>query len=151
MNTLANIPTKVHLTPAGAPGTWQHALVTFIFYGPLPSDQRDELGAIVLAMLKNNRNHFPRYAYAAHIDKDGNVFADFASGPLEKHRVARRFIDHVDNLNGAMRKLADVLKFSDKDRIEMFDTLRSWIATDARALEHIEDEIPGYKKPEVQS
>jgi hypothetical protein len=142
------MPKSLAIAPAGEPWSWQYRLVAFIFHsGALPSDLRDQLGAITLAMLKNNRNHFPRFAYSAHIDADGNLLADYASGPAPSQREARKLVGHVEVVNAAMRHLADAIKLDDADRIDMFDTLRAWIATDARATKNIREEIPGYQPP----
>jgi len=131
----------IHLAGAETQeSTWQFRVLSFLLRGNvLPRDITEEATAILLAVLQNNRNHFPRYAYKAYIDKDGMMTADFATGPKETQREARRQVGHVEHVREMFRTIADFLKLSDDDRIAMFTALRNWVATDDRAQADLDD------------
>ena len=136
---------KENLTPETDPNEWQGKVLMFLRYGGVSSDMRAELLAIVLAMLNNNRNIYPRYAYQAHIDKDGNVFADFAPTRDERTWVKRKLIGTTIVLRDMIRDLADGLDLTDAERIAMFNTLKQWCATDDRDLKHAQETTPDWK------
>ena len=86
---------------------------------------------ILRAAMHNNGNRYPRFGYGAEIGLDGMVYCRFALTP--KDQVRKFFVDHVDNIVAAYRRLADTLKLDDKDREELFELLRSWMEKDHRA------------------
>ena len=147
MNSPNTLPTlrKESLTPELDPSAWQGKVLLFLLHGKLPSDTRNELLAIVLGMMQNNRNHYPRYAYQAHIDKDGNVFADFAQSHDERTWVKRKLIGPTIMLRDLMRDLADNLDLTDGQRVAMFNTLKAWIATDERDIKLAQETTPGWQ------
>lgn len=119
--------------------TWQYRAVE------ATGGNRSQLGAIVIAMLGKAPDNPPRFGSAAVITSDGYVQAHFQSKDGQWHEGA--FVGAVDDLVGNFRGLADHLKLSDAERVEMFDELRKWISVDYRA--HATDELGGPKQAGV--
>lgn len=92
---------------------------------------QSQLGAILIAILGRAPDHPPRFGSGAVITSDGYVLAHFQDIRGEWHAGA--FVSSVDELVGNFRGLADHLKLSDAERVEMFNELRMWITTDERA------------------
>ena len=92
---------------------------------------QSRLGCIIIAMLGRLPLHPPRIRGLAVIMENGIVVADMElrNG---KGYLATPLGDVVE-LRDNMRGLADHLKLSDAERIEMFNELRMWLATDLRA------------------
>lgn len=91
------------------------------------------LGSIFLAALgkrpPSNRRMFSRHAV---ITKSGKVVADFIDSRGDVH--AAQIVCTVQELRDNFRGLADHCKLSDKDREELFNTIRSWISRDYSGL-----------------
>ena len=68
---------------------------------------------------------------AAKIAKNGNIVADVATkdGRILKWR---KLFDNTAEMEGAFRQLADRLKLSDADRIDMFNAVKRWVVCDYR-------------------
>lgn len=73
----------------------------------------------------------PFFCSAGSIALNGNVCADLA----DKHGIVRRntlvFKDETE-MTKAFRELADDLKLSDRDRLELFKCAKAWIVCDYR-------------------
>ena len=149
MSETASSPpiSKINLTPEADPTTWQGKALMFLLHsGRMPTDIRDEMTAIILAILKNNRNHYPRYAYQCYVDAKGEMYADFAPSPHRDTWIKRKHVGSTITVRDTMRALADGLDLSDAERMDMFQTLRRWIFRDDRDQPN-PDTIPGYVKP----
>ena len=67
----------------------------------------------------------------ATIAPDGKVLCDY----IDRDQVIwrqRPIYDSEDELIGAFRRIADKLKFNDRDRIAMFAALKRWVSRDMR-------------------
>jgi hypothetical protein len=73
----------------------------------------------------------PALTTAAKIDKTGAVVADVCdrSGGIHKDQVL--FKTEIE-MRDAFRRLADRLKLSDPDRVEMFKYAQAWVVADRR-------------------
>lgn len=95
------------------------------------------LNLIVLAMLRLHK-HLPRLEPGANIDKQG-IVTSFMVTEKDKSilygTVALRYavLGKVQDINDALRRLADHCKLSDTDRKAMFKAFADWISHDARA------------------
>lgn len=72
----------------------------------------------------------PMFISYAHIDLGGRVVAKLLEkdGTIHEQPV----FDNEQQFIYAMRKLADHLKLSDRDRTQMFTVLQKWVASDKR-------------------
>lgn len=93
---------------------------------------RSMLGAILLAVLGKQRRTVPQFRGQATITSNGFVLCDY----LDKSGQIRfgAFLCDVADLTRNFRGLADHLRLTDAERVEMFDALRNWIAKDYRAI-----------------
>ena len=73
----------------------------------------------------------PRFGRIARIDKEGMVFSDCVDGYGVKHKA--ECLGPVERIIDNFRGLADHLKLTDDERIELFSELKKWFAYDARA------------------
>lgn len=104
--------------------TWQYRAVEATG-GP-----KSLLGAILLAVLKKQRNTRPQFIGNATITSDGFVMCSFVTRDGEHKHSA--FVCDVPDLVRNFRGLADHLKLTDAERNELFLAVRNWIATDYR-------------------
>lgn len=88
------------------------------------------LGAIVICALGHMPKHAPRFRGTATITSDGFVICTFQK--RDGSWVSGLVCDVAD-LNKNLRRLTDHCKLSDAERVEFFDKMRQWIATDYRA------------------
>lgn len=93
---------------------------------------QSRLGCILIAVIGRMPLNPPRIRGNAVILEDGTVLADV------ELRNGKGFLatnlGSIEELVGNFRGLADHLKLSDKDRVEMFNELRMWCAKDFRAI-----------------
>jgi len=95
-------------------------------------------GAILLAVLGRATTP-PRLGRQAKINHLGIVITSITT---KSHGWNANIpICHKDDMIGAFRKLCDVLKFTDADRIELFKELRMWIERDDSAPYDIEERL----------
>lgn len=73
----------------------------------------------------------PFYCSNPKIDKRGCIVADLIMPDGFKYKNAVIFISE-DQMQGTFRKLADRLKFSDAERIDLFVCARHWVKADFR-------------------
>ena len=74
------------------------------------------------------------------IMKDGTVCADMIVN--DGHDIARNFVLYptLKDLEGAFRRLADGIKLSDADRVDLFSAVQNWISVDYRQrVDEVED------------
>ncbi len=87
-------------------------------------------GMIVLAILARQPKNGPAFSNTCDILPDGKVVSNVRRyGQWGQPEV----IGTVETVRDNMRRLADHCKFSDADRLAMFDELRKWIRKDFRA------------------
>jgi hypothetical protein len=91
---------------------------------------KSKLGCILLACIGRGQNKVPRFGRQAIITSDGYVTCPFLDRHGEGH--AHSLVCTVDDLVRNFRGLADHLKLSDEERIEMFAAVRKWVSTDYR-------------------
>lgn len=71
------------------------------------------------------------YCSAARIDKSGRIVADMVSRSGVKTKDSVVFESDLQ-MRGVFRRLADMMKLSDRDRIEMFHAVQRWVVADRR-------------------
>ena len=73
----------------------------------------------------------PSLTSAARIDKAGRIVADMVDRQGRKRKDQVIFASEI-KLRDSFRRLADHLKLSDGDRIEMFHAVQRWVVADRR-------------------
>ena len=94
--------------------------------------QQTMLGAVLIAIMGQVPRRPPMFdVRGAYIDQDGNVFV----GGTNRHGeyVSSCPLGTVSDLGREFNRLADDLKFTDAERLDMFEGLRKWIVRDYRA------------------
>jgi hypothetical protein len=87
----------------------------------------------------------PFFCSAGKVEKGGNITADMVNriGRVEKKvTVYRSEIEMRDDF----RRLADRLKLSDADRIQMFTALKNWVVADRRLDPAMDPKDPDAKR-----
>lgn len=97
---------------------------------------QSRLGCILICMLGYMPKNPPRMRGLAVITSDGRVLVDCQLAGQAQFFATD--IGSVEEVRDNMRGLADHLKLSDADRVEMFDELRKWFARDFRATSTLE-------------
>lgn len=90
------------------------------------------LGCFVLAVLGMQHGvRPPRFGSTANIDKDGLLYSHMqaADGQIFQNHC----LGPVEDVRDNFRRLADHLKLSDSERVELLGELKKWIRHDARA------------------
>lgn len=87
----------------------------------------------------------PFYCSAAKVNKAGQVVADVVSKSGEIVKDAKVFDSEIA-LRDAFRHLADRLKLSDADRIEMFKCAQRWVVADRRLDPNFDPQDPDAKR-----
>lgn len=119
-------------------------------------------GAVLLSVLAHNydehmpvllRAVFPGFVSiaapflttAARVMKNGAIVADVcrATGKIDKKAVLYR---NEIALRDDFRRLADRLKFSDEDRVEMFAAVKKWVVADYRLDPSMDPQDPDAKR-----
>lgn len=85
------------------------------------------------------------YCSAARVDKSGRIVADMVSryGTKTKDSVV---FDSEIQMRGVFRRLADMMKLSDRDRIEMFHAVQNWVVADRRLDPAMDPKDPDAKR-----
>lgn len=92
------------------------------------------LGCMVLRVTNHPVSKPPRFSlrnHSAAILPNGQVVADFQDRDGLGFRAT--LIGHVHDIRDQFRFLADHLKLSDAERLEMFAELRKWLSRDLRS------------------
>lgn len=113
------------LAREAARATWQFRAVA------ATTGNRTKLGAIVIAILGKAPNNPPAFNNAAKVTANGLILCDYWERDGSVHRGA--LVGSVQEVVGNFNGLADHLKLSDGQRLEMFGKLRAWITEDERA------------------
>lgn len=134
---------------------WQTRMLVRTRYEPL--------GMVVLSVLAHNFDDklllwlaaaFPGFhsistpflCSAGKIDKRGRVVADVVwedcSLPVKGEPIFR----NTRHMEGTFRKLADKMKLSDADRVEMFEAVRKWVVADTRLDPTMNPQDPDAKR-----
>lgn len=120
------------------------------------------MGAVVLSVLSHNFDEAmptllrlvfpgftsitaPFYCTAGKVDKAGRVVADVvtARGEVVKDSVV---FASEEKLRDEFRRLADRLKLSDPDRIELFKCVQRWVVADRRLDPNFDPKDPDAKR-----
>lgn len=120
------------------------------------------LGAVVLSVLAHNYDEAmptllrlvfpgftsiaaPFYCTAGKVDKAGRVVADVVTRTGEIVKDAEVFASE-EKLRDEFRRLADRLKLSDPDRIELFKCVQRWVVADRRLDPNFDPRDPDAKR-----
>lgn len=87
----------------------------------------------------------PFYCSAAKVDKAGRVVADVVTRGGQIVKDAKVFDSEVQ-MRDAFRLLADRLKLSDADRIELFKCAQRWVVADRRLDPNFDPKDPDAKR-----
>lgn len=87
----------------------------------------------------------PFYCTAAKVDKAGRVVADVVTKDGQVVKDAKVFDDEIQ-MRDAFRRLADRLKLSDPDRIELFKSVQRWVVADRRLDPTFDPKDPDAKR-----
>jgi hypothetical protein len=77
--------------------------------------------------------------------RTGEVVADMVTRDGQIVRNAQVFKDEKA-MEGAFRDLADLLKLSDDDRVQMFEAVKRWVVCDFRLDPKLDPRDPGAKR-----
>lgn len=91
---------------------------------------QSQLGAILLACIKQNAKNPPRFLGKAIITSDSYVMCNFEARDGRLHVGA--FVGSVRDLVDNFRGLADHLNLTTDERGEMFLAVRNWVMSDFR-------------------
>lgn len=109
--------------------TWQYRAVL------ATRGNQTQLGCLVLAVIGKEPKGPPKYGHTATIkDIDG---AAIITADLMNNRgvsYADVVVGTVQQVAGEFNRLADTIKATDEERLDMFNELRKWISVDERAL-----------------
>lgn len=105
--------------------TWQYRAIE------ATRGSQTRIGAVLLAVIGQQRRTRPRFGDRAVILKTGEVCASMIDRYGGEHPAVP--VCTVTELQEGFSHLADELKLSDADRISMFATVRGWVAVDQRA------------------
>jgi hypothetical protein len=114
----------------------------------LAHTQKRAIGLVVLSMLAHNfdeampvllRVVFPGFeglrlpglCSAGKVDRNGTIVADYLDRDGRKHNDVVIFTS-LDHLQGAFRRVADELKLTDQERLELFSAVKRWVVADRR-------------------
>lgn len=126
------------------------------------TDGRGRIGAVLLSVLAHNyddampvllRVVFPGFTSinapflcsAGRIAKTGAVVADMIDKDGQRHTGVPVYRDETA-LRDDFRRLADKLKLSDADRIEMFKCVQRWVVADTRLDPNFDPKDPDAKR-----
>lgn len=110
----------------------QHSYFFCVVLSVLAHNYDDALPVLLHTVFPGFRSIRPPFlGSAGRVSKSGAVVADVVrdGGIIEKRAVIFR---SLDRLKGAFRRLADKLKLSDAERIELFAAVRRWVVADER-------------------
>lgn len=137
-------------TPDDLRGTWQARLLAAVPWNNVAGLVKplDKMAAAVLSVLAESFEPtlwplmcvtFPKFVSivppffvtAAKISRGGRVYADMTTKSVDA--VARVIVFRSEReMEGAFRRLADRLSFTDAERVEMFAAVKKWIVCDYR-------------------
>ena len=119
------------MTPEQEQKTWQYRALAYCHAS------QSQVGLFLIAMLGRKRLNGPTFhTYGYKITTDGRVLIPYRSGPNGQWRIEN--IWSVAAMVGLFRGLCEALKLTDAERIAMFDELRKFCISDARAVSGIE-------------
>ena len=117
------------MTQEAKRATWQYRAIE------ATQAHTSKLGCIVLACLGHDRTSagrllLPRYGRACTIGADGLVRAEAWS--VQGVHATEAVVAPIDEILNNFNRLADHLKFSDGERIALFEAFRRWVFRDER-------------------
>jgi hypothetical protein len=80
------------------------------------------------------------------VDKSGRIIADVVWADWEAPTRNEVIFRDLAHLQKTFRKLADKLKLSDPDRIQLFDCARKWVTADMRLDPEMDPKDPDAKR-----
>lgn len=95
------------------------------------------LGTLVLAVLGRNATSAPAAGENAIITDNGWIVTKFLTRDGKLHEAAP--VGRVSDIVDVLRKLSDVARLNDAERVEFFAQVRAWIARDYRATSDPEE------------
>lgn len=121
-----------------------------------------KLGAVALSVLAHNYDDAmpvllrvvfpgftsiaaPFYCTAGKVAKTGQVIADMVTRDGQVIKNAEVFRDEKQ-MEGAFRRLADRLRLSDAERVELFACVKRWVVCDFRLDPNLDPQDPGAKR-----
>ena len=134
--------------------TWQARMLAYT--------QRKEIGAVVLSILANSfddampvllRVVFPGFesirapfiCSAAKVSKSGRVVADIVDRQ-ERHLKDQVIFRSLNGMKEKLRRLADKMKLTDRERLEFFTVARLWVVADRRLDPNMDPRDPDAKR-----
>ena len=85
------------------------------------------------------------YCSAARVDKTGRIVADEINRYGTKTKNSVVFESEIQ-MRGVFRRLADLMKLSDSDRIAMFHAVQNWVVADRRLDPTMDPKDPDAKR-----
>ena len=104
--------------------TWQYRCVA------RTRGNQTQLGAVLLAVLGQQRATYPRFQGQATITPEGIMLCDFYGRDMVYRPLAG--VASVGELVGQFSEIADDLRLPDQDRIALFAAVKNWIGRDMR-------------------
>lgn len=140
------------LNPSAPAGEWRvtweaRALCAAVRHDSMAAIPVDKIGMCVVSIIAHRLpiekmqfllracgfvgTGFPMLTSAAKIAKSHHIMADMMSrhGGYFRNQALFR---NAKRMEGAFRRFADAMQFSDIERIEFFDAVRSWVVCDYR-------------------
>ena len=98
----------------------------------LPSNRDSGLTCLFEAVTDRRSFKPPGFGNGMWIDEDGNCWTQFIDRDgTFKPKISLR---HVNNVRDDWNTLADKIKATDDERLQMFGRLRQWVVYDLRAM-----------------
>jgi hypothetical protein len=85
------------------------------------------------------------YCSAAKVDKAGRIVADATTRYGRKEPDSVVFTSEIQ-MQGVFRRLADMMRLSDADRVEMFKCVQRWVVADRRLDPTMDPQDPDAKR-----
>lgn len=91
------------------------------------------LGAIFLQIIGKQAKHPPQIVGTASVDDDGLLWTLLRKQHGSEIAEGVVCLGKLAHIVDEFRRLADHMKLSDSERVELFEELRKWVAIDLRA------------------
>lgn len=120
-------------------------LLNRILLSVIAHNYDEAMPVILQAIYGHVALYLPGFVSAAKINKAGQIVADWASkdGKVEK---AKCVFSSQEQMQFVFRTLADKMKLSDLERIEMFKCAQRWVVADQRLDPNMDPRDPDAKR-----